>query len=100
MFNRFERSWELTKQSFAILNENKSLMLFPVMSAAATIVVSASFFVPLFVSGAYKHVGAQRTPADYLFLFAFYFVCYFVQIFFNCALMASANQAFCGGKAN
>jgi len=99
MFKKMERSWELTKQSFAILAKNKSLMLFPVMSALATLVVIASFIVPIFTMGAYKHVGGQRTPMDYILLFAFYFACYFVQIFFNCALMASANQAFCGGNA-
>jgi len=99
MFKRLERSWELTKQSFAILKDNKTLMLFPVMSAVATIVVMMSFIVPIFATGAYKHAGGQRTPMDYLLAFAFYFACYFVQIFFNCALMASANQAFCGGTA-
>lgn len=100
MFNKIGRSWELTKQSFAILADNKSLMVFPILSATATLVVMASFIFPVYTSGAYRHVGGQRTPTDYLLLFAFYFVCYFVQIFFNCALMASANQAFCGGKAN
>jgi hypothetical protein len=80
--------------------DNKSLMVFPILSATATLVVMASFIFPVYTSGAYRHVGGQRTPTDYLLLFAFYFVCYFVQIFFNCALMASANQAFCGGKAN
>jgi hypothetical protein len=96
---RFARSWELTEQSATILSENKSLMVFPVLSAIATIVVIASFFVPLFMSGALEHVDRKGSPQAYLMMFAFYFISYFVQIFFNCALMASANMAFCGGKA-
>lgn len=100
MIVRFQRSWELTKQSAAILAENKSLMLFPVMSAMATIVVIASFFVPLAFSGALEQMARQRGSGQaYLMMFMFYFVGYLIQIFFNCALMASANQAFCGGKA-
>jgi hypothetical protein len=31
-------------------------------------------------------------------IFAIYYCCFFVQIFFTCALMASANMIFCGGK--
>jgi hypothetical protein len=38
MFERFRRSWELTKQSAAVLAKDKVLMLFPLMSGAATIV--------------------------------------------------------------
>jgi len=100
MFARFQRSWELTKQSAALLAKDKVLMVFPLMSGIATIALIISFMVPLFRSGAFNalHAG-NATPQTYAVLFTFYFCCYFVQIFFNCALMASANMAFSGGRA-
>ena len=101
MFDRFRRSWELTKQSAALLAKDKVLMLFPLLSGMASIAVIASFFVPLFATGAWKSLQHehQATPATYVFLFAFYFCNYFVTIFFNCALMGSANMALAGGRA-
>jgi hypothetical protein len=102
MFTRYARSWQLTKQSFAVLAKHPVLMLFPVLSGLATVVVIISFLVPLFRTGAmdamaHQHAG-QFDPLQLLIGFAFYYCCFFVQIFFNCALMASANMIFCGGK--
>src|SRR5256886_12044932 len=37
---KFSRSWELVKQSFAILRSDKQLMLFPVLSAIACFIVT------------------------------------------------------------
>jgi len=101
MFDRFARSWQLTKQSFAVLSKNPVLMVFPCLSALATLLVIASFVVPLFKAGALNSMAehhGQVQPLYYVVMFAFYYCCYFVQIFFNCALMASANMVLCGGK--
>src|SRR6267143_4709756 len=38
---KFSRSWQLVKQSFAILRSDKQLMLFPVLSAVSCFVVTA-----------------------------------------------------------
>ena len=104
MFERLRRSWDLTKQSAALLAKDKVLILFPLLSGIASIVVVASFIVPVFATGAWKSLQHQHqhqaTPATYAFLFAFYFCNYFVTIFFNCALMASANMALAGGRAS
>jgi Family of unknown function (DUF6159) len=102
MFDRLRRSWDLTKQTAALLAKDKVLILFPLMSGIASIVVVASFIVPVFATGGWKSLQHQHqaTPATYAFLFAFYFCNYFVTIFFNCALMASANMALAGGRAS
>jgi hypothetical protein len=39
VMGKFSRSWELVKQSFAILRSDKQLMLFPVLSAIACLIV-------------------------------------------------------------
>ena len=100
MFDRFQRSWELTKQSAAVLAKDKVLLLFPLMSGTATIILAVSFFVPMFLNGSLKAAAEhQGTPQTYLTLFLFYFCNYFVAIYFNCALMAAANMALSGGHA-
>lgn len=38
---KFSRTWELVKQSFVILRSDKQLMLFPVLSAASCLLVTA-----------------------------------------------------------
>ncbi|HKF24087.1 MAG TPA: DUF6159 family protein [Candidatus Angelobacter sp.] len=101
MFARYARSWQLTKQSFKALAENPVLMVFPCLSGLATLLVIVSFLVPLFATGALTSMARQPGQFDPLRLvlgFAFYYCCFFVQIFFTCALMASANMVFCGGK--
>ncbi|MDN5782959.1 MAG: DUF6159 family protein [Luteimonas sp.] len=94
MFEKFSRSWELVKASAAVLRSDKALMLFPVLSGAATLVVLASFALPMF---------ALRIFADgfgvggAVFGFLFYFCQYTVIIFFNCALVGAAMIRLDGG---
>jgi len=38
---KFSRSWQLVKQSFAILRSDKQLMLFPVLSTVSCFIVTA-----------------------------------------------------------
>jgi hypothetical protein len=99
MFATLSRSWALTKESFAVLRADKEILLFPVMSSIAAIVVTVSFFVPLFLTGAFQSLqeGGQIAPFHYVVLFVFYFANYFVIIFFNSALMACANIRLSGG---
>lgn len=94
MFDKFSRSWDLVKASASVLRSDKELMLFPVISGLATLVVLATFLVPMF---------ALRIFADGIglggavFGFLFYFVQYSVMIFFNCALIGAAMIRLEGG---
>jgi len=103
MFERFARSWELTKECWTLLNRNKVLMLFPILSGIASLAIMVSFFVPIFLNGGVQQLQAMRvqpTPGHYLMMFCFYFCLYLVQTFFSCALMGSANVAFAGGESS
>lgn len=94
MFEKFSRSWDLVKASASVLRSDKELMLFPVISGIATVLVLATFLLPMF---------ALRIFADgiglggVVFGFAFYFVQYSVMIFFNCALVGAAMIRLDGG---
>ena len=94
MFEKLSRSWELVKASAAVLRSDKELMLFPVLSGIATLVVLATFLLPML---------ALRVFADgfgiggAVFGFLFYFCQYTVIIFFNCALVGAAMIRLDGG---
>jgi hypothetical protein len=92
------RTWQLLKQSFAVISADVEVLLFPVMSAVSAILVAATFFVPMYKIGALQamHDGAAKWD-DYAVLFAWYYVNFFVVIFFNSALVACANIRLSGG---
>lgn len=94
MFEKFSRSWELVKASAAVLRSDKELMLFPLISGVATLVVLATFLVPMFALRIFENgmgVGGA------VFGFLFYFCQYSVIIFFNCALVGAAMIRLDGG---
>jgi hypothetical protein len=83
------------KASATVLRSDKSLLVFPLLSGLCTLLVAASFLIPVavMVIGG-EHAGQdfhQRMSAGaYLLMFAFYLVQYFVIIFFQTALTGVA----------
>jgi Family of unknown function (DUF6159) len=103
---RFSRSWELVKQSFAVLRSDKQLMLFPVLSGAACLLVTAIIatggalaIMPAMTLAAASGERWQpsQSPAFLLGMFALYIANYFVIVFFNVALVGVANSRLMGG---
>ena len=88
---KFARSWALMKASASVLRSDKSLMMFPLLSGLCSLIVAASFLIPIAVTlGLVHHATANQergfSVAAYLALFVFYLVQYFLIIFFNTAL--------------
>lgn len=83
-------------------------MVFPVISTTATILVLASFLLPLSMTGTLdtwiasvdSEAGAPEDPTMYVTAFLFYFCNYFAIIFFNTALIASVMDIIEGGKGS
>jgi len=111
MFGRLENGWQMIRQSWEVLKLDKELLVFPLVSGLACLVVMISFAVPLWASGLVDSVMEQQAAAGggvdqttqilgYVILFAFYFVNYFVIVFFNTALIACAIIRFKGGNPN
>jgi hypothetical protein len=94
MFEKFARSWELAKASAAVLRSDKELMLFPLVSAAATLLVLATFAIPTF---AWRMFENGFGVFGMLWAFLFYFCQYSVIIFCNCALVGAAMIRLDGG---
>lgn len=103
---KFSRSWELVKQSFAILRSDKQLMLFPVLSAIAclfvTLVIGTGgtlLMMPAMASAAAngEQFHPNQSPVFMLGMFTLYVANYFVIVFFNVALVGVANSRLMGG---
>jgi len=100
LMGTLSRSWDMIGESFAVLRQDKKLVLFPILSGLSTLAVAAMYFLPLFHMGVLEKYEAYRTVDStvYAWLFLWYCTNYFVIIFFNCALAACAQIRFGGGE--
>jgi hypothetical protein len=104
MFDWFTRGWRMARSSWAVLKSHPSLTVFPVISGLALVAVTALLSVPVLFGAA---VGASMQLSDqamktygYVALFVWYFVCTFIIVFCNAALISAALQAFSGQQAS
>jgi hypothetical protein len=96
MAGTFSRSWQLIRETWRVLSQDKELLVFPLISGIVVILIIASFILPLLFTG---FLGSMfGIVAWLLLLFIFYFVSYFVVIFFNTALIAAAHIRINGGN--
>lgn len=95
---KFQRSWTLAKASFEVLRSDKELLVFPLVASIATIIVAASFILPMLGLGIFEQArDGGASPVLYLWGFGFYLVQYFVIFFFNSALVGAAMIRLDGG---
>jgi hypothetical protein len=95
MFERFSRSWALVKASADVLRSDKELLWLPVISSIATLLVAATFLIPIF--GLRVFENGEMGPLGAIVGFAFYVCQYFVIFFFNTALVGAAMIRLEGG---
>jgi len=101
MFSRLSNSWELVKESAAVLRADKELIVYPIVSSIGALVVTATFIVPIFASGLIDGVLSRGTERIDLLglavMFVFYLAQYFIIIFANSALVGAALIRLRGG---
>lgn len=107
--DRILRSWDLLRQSFAILMSDVELLWLPVYSAIATGAASllllsggVLIFLPDFqrlTATGLRHPLMSGNSGMWAGLFIFYVVNYFIVVFFNVALVSTAGDRLAGGKA-
>jgi hypothetical protein len=101
MFSRLSNSWELIKESARVLQADKELLVFPIVSAIGTVIVSATFIVPMFLANFFdSFVAGKGQIFGYVLLFLFYLAQYFVIFFANTALVGAAMIRLRGGDPN
>ncbi len=98
MFQKLSNSWELVKESFRVLQADKELMVFPLISSIGVVIVTLTFIFPMLFAGFFDTVfngGGQL--AGFLALFLYYIVQYTVIFFANTALVGAAMIRLRGG---
>lgn len=93
---RLARTWSLAKTSWGILNQDRELLVLPVISFLATLVAIATFLVPLFLVSDVTDTG-EAGPVEYIVTFALYMVLSFITIYFQTALVSAAHERLSGG---
>ena len=94
MMSRFSNSLALARSSWHVLKADKELILLPIISGIASVIVAITFIVPVFVAGA---GDGTMTGTSLLALLPMYFVLAYITIFFNAALVSAANERLEGG---
>ena len=94
MGSRLSRSWQMLKHSASILQQDRELMVFPLLSSIAAMLVFASF-IPLFNQNTAEY--GQQDPINIIALGLLYLTEYFVIFFFNSALIGAAMIRMDGG---
>lgn len=98
MAGSFSNSWSLVKASANVLKLDKELIVFPIMSGVATILVTLSFIVPLAWTGGWQvFAGETGSYLGTVIGFLFYMVQYTIIFFFNSALVGAAMIRLEGG---
>lgn len=98
MAGSIANSWTLVKASANVLRLDKELMVFPLLSGIATVLVTVSFIAPFALTGglhAFDRDGARYLA--YAVGFFFYLLQYTVIFFFNSALVGAALIRLAGG---
>jgi hypothetical protein len=96
--SKLARSWELARASLSVLKSDKELMLFPLMSAIAILVLFASFIVPAIKFHLVADHQSSPPPLFYVWMGCFYLAVYFVGLFFNTALVGAVLIRLGGGN--
>jgi hypothetical protein len=97
-FDRLSTGWTIAMNSFKVLRANKQLVLFPVLSGISLILVMASFVTIILAFAGFNtdNIASDNEVVNYLWVFAFYLVNYFVITFFNMALIHCTHLYFNG----
>lgn len=98
MFDRVTRSFDLLKASASVLKADRRLLVFPLISGCAMLMVLLCFALPMFGLGAFDGLrGDGESAATYSLGFLFYVVQYVVIFYFNSALVACVLMRLDGG---
>jgi hypothetical protein len=96
MIERFKRSLALVKASATVLRQDTHLLVFPLISGFASLMVVLCFALPMFGLKAFDGMDGNETMM-YSTAFAFYVVQYFVIFYFNVALVGATMMRLDGG---
>lgn len=102
MFRTFRRSWELVKISWGVLQQDRELLMFPLLALVGSIIVSIIYGIAVFASGLIDMMTRQgegqsgTTIIGIIVLFIYYLINYTIITFSNVALTGAVLMRFNG----
>lgn len=90
-------TWQLMKDSWAVLMRDKELLVFPVITGVATFLVLVTFVIP-FIGVWLRRGSGPNNTVMYVVLFCYYLCNFFVVIYFNAALVFHVVTRLRGGE--
>lgn len=96
--DRIRRGWALTKQSWRVLQNDRSLLIFPILSTIFAVLAAAAIWAPtVVITGLLTGEAVdENDPVYYIATAATVYVSTFIAIFFNVALAACAARSLRG----
>lgn len=96
--DRLSNGWKISMTSFKVLKANKQLVIFPILSGISLLLILGSFVTILLAGVGWDTDAIQESSRgmDYLFIFLYYLVNYFIVVFFNMALVHCTHLYFKG----
>ncbi len=103
MFNTLRNTWQITKLSWRVLQQDRELIFFPIMGTIGAAIVGAIAAGVFYGSGTFDRLGSGETEfsgVDLAIALLAYFGSLFIVIFSNAALVAAARERLEGGDPN
>ncbi|MGM5483524.1 MAG: DUF6159 family protein [Nanobdellota archaeon] len=100
MSNVFSRSWGITKMTLKVINEDKELFLFPLLSGLFSILFIIAMIIPSILTIFIENTGIDTFGIfQYIIIFLIYLGLAFIATFFNVCVVYTAGFRFSGKNA-
>jgi hypothetical protein len=99
--NAFTRSWAITKMTFSVINKDRELLWFALLSFMFSAIYSIAMIFPTVIPALMDRGFSQESLEiyHYVILFLTYFGLAFIATFFNVCVVYTAKVRFEGGNA-
>jgi hypothetical protein len=95
----FGDSWKLTKTAFRLIKEDKALLAFPAVAAAALLGILIMFIAGIFALYVYQPISGNALDLIVAVMaIVLYFLLWFVSAYFTAALVGAASLKLNGGQ--
>ena len=99
-FDRLAFGWRLGTTSLGVVMKDKTLMLFPVLSGIASVLLVGAFVAGIGPEQLAQYAPNEETgelpPMAYVLAFSAYFALAFITVYFNVALLGAAQLSIAG----
>lgn len=98
--NAFQRSWHITKLSLDVINKDKELFLFPILSGIFSVAFMIAMVLPYFFTAFWSSFSNLGTLGYFIIMFLIYLGLAFIATFFNVCTVYTIKKRFEGGNAS